>query len=480
MLLKAQFMTRAKAAVKIIITLTQHPSLGPLLIPYTAEDMPDGTMRIMEPGGHLPPPILAKLTDLECQAIDIASKYSERNLMKVFSKETVIPVFYKKLTDEHFKKVVRPYIDKKLVEMLELIRTGELPLYQNEKGNKILYAHNMIDVSPYYTDVQFDFEADNKNFHYSLQCSRNGEPISLLEKKPVIVLTASPATMLLANELHIFQDISSMRILPFTNKLKVSVSATETDKYLEKIVLPVLRYHNTTFSGLRITEEQRTCEAILSVEENVYDTTVLKLAFHYGDETFYPGSKKGKKSAKIHQDEDGRASIHYFYRDIEKESLLTDLLKNAHLALVGDSHFKLREDAPEKDMVDWITANRTMLTEHFRLLSSSNDADYCLDEISMEQEFTEERDWFELHMTVVIGEFRIPFIRFRKNILAGKREYILPDGRVILLPEEWFSKYTDLLEYSEENKTDDENIRIKQTFVGLVESVLNSSPEKKK
>lgn len=473
-------MKKAKAAIKVIITLTQHPVLGPLLIPYAAEDMPDETIQILEHGSHLPPPILSKLSNVERQAIEIASKYSERNLMKVFSKESVIPVFFKRLTEEHFKKVIRPFIDKKLVEMLELIRTEEIPFYQNTKGNKILYAHNMIEVSPYYTDVLFDFEADNKNFHYSLQCNRNNEPTSLLEKKPVIVLTASPANMLLGNELHMFQNISSMRILPFTNKTKVSVNASETDKYLEKIVLPVLRYHDITFSGLRIVEESRSCEPVLSVEENVYDTTVLKLTFRYGDETFYPGAARHKKSAKIHQDEDARATIHYFYRDTEKEEELIKLLKDAHLLLVGDSHFKLREDAPEKDMVNWITSNREMLTRHFRLSSSSNDAEYYLEDIHMEQEITEERDWFELHMTVIIGEFRIPFIRFRKNILAGKREYILPDGRVTLLPEEWFSKYTDLLEHSEENKTGDENIHIKNTFIGLVESAFNEDSEKKR
>ena len=473
-------MRKAKGAIKIIITLAQHPVLGPLFMPYAAEEMPDGTLQVTDPGSHLPPPITARLSDTERRAIDIASKYAERNLMKVFSKETAIPVFYKKLTEDHFKKVVRPFIDKKLVEMLELIRTHEIPLYQNEKGNKTLYAHNLIEVSPYYTDVIFDFEADNKSFHYSLQCYRNGESISLLEKKPVIVLTASPATMLLGNELHIFQNISSMRILPFTNKTKVSVNASETDKYLEKIVLPVLRYHDITSSGLRIFEEQRSCGSILSVEENVYDTTVLKLTFHYGNETFYPGSSRNKKSARTQTDEDGRVSIHYFHRDMEKEEHLVKLLKDAHLTLIGDSHFKLREDVPEKDMVDWITANREMLSQDFRLLSSTNDAAYCLDEIRMEQEVTEERDWFELHMTVVIGEFRIPFIRFRKNILAGKREYILPDGRVILLPEEWFNKYTDLLEHSETDKTGEESIRIKHTFVGLVESALSDDPEKKK
>ena len=55
-------------------------------------------------------------------------------------------------------------------------------------------------------------------------------------------------------------------------------------------------------------------------------------------------------------------------------------------------------------------------------------------------------DWFELHITVVVGNLRIPVSRFRKHILEEKREYLLPDGRMILLPEEWFSKYANLLE----------------------------------
>ena len=474
-------MQGATTTIKVIITLTQHPSLGPLLIPYAVENRSNGTLHIMESGGHLSPDALARLSDVERRAIDIASQYTERNLMKVFSKESVISTFFKKLTTEHFKKVVRPFIDKKLRDMLELIRTEQLPLYQNEKGNKTLYAHNRIEVSPHYTDVLFNFEADDQCFHYSLQCRREGELVSLLEKKPVVVLTASPATMLLGNELHLFCDISSMRILPFTNKNRVSANASETDKYLEKIVLPVLRYHNITSTGLRIIEEQKTCEPILTVEENVYDTTVLKLAFHYGDETFYPGSKKDEKSAKMHHDEDGRVSIHFFYRDTKKEEFLTEWLKTKHLTLIGDSHFKLHEEAPEEAMVDWVTVNRKALAQHFQLLNSSNNANYCLDEVSMEQEITEERDWFELHMTVVIGTFRIPFIRFRKHILAGKREYILPDGRVVVLPAEWFSKYADLLEYSEEDQTaENENIRIKQTFIGVVESALSNTTEKKK
>ena len=65
---------------------------------------------------------------------------------------------------------------------------------------------------------------------------------------------------------------------------------------------------------------------------------------------------------------------------------------------------------------------------------------------SHRQSYDDGPDWFELHITVVIDNLRIPFSRFRKHILEEKHEYALPDGRIILLPEEWFSKYANLME----------------------------------
>ena len=94
---------------------------------------------------------------------------------------------------------------------------------------------------------------------------------------------------------------------------------------------------------------------------------------------------------------------------------------------------------------------------------------YCLDEIRIEQSCDDEVDWFELHITVVIGNLRIPFSRFRKHILEEKREYLLPDGRMILLPEEWFSKYANLLEMGVQTE---KGIRLKHAFIGAVQTAL--------
>ena len=76
-----------------------------------------------------------------------------------------------------------------------------------------------------------------------------------------------------------------------------------------------------------------------------------------------------------------------------------------------------------------------MLQSDFQLTGHMGNTPYCLDEIHIEQSCDDEVvDWFELHITVVVGNLRIPFSRFRKHILEEKREYLLPDGRMILYP----------------------------------------------
>ena len=44
-----------------------------------------------------------------------------------------------------------------------------------------------------------------------------------------------------------------------------------------------------------------------------------------------------------------------------------------------------------------------------------------------------------------------------------------PTGRIVLLPEEWFSKYANLLEAGKES---DKTIRLKRPFIGVIESIL--------
>ena len=70
---------------------------------------------------------------------------------------------------------------------------------------------------------------------------------------------------------------------------------------------------------------------------------------------------------------------------------------------------------------------------------------------------TEDNDWFDIRIIIQIGEFSIPFTKFRKNILNGVREYKLPNSEIAILPEEWFEQYKELFQFGRDS---DKNIQL--------------------
>ena len=460
---------------RVIIVFTEHPIFGILLIPYIAERLNDGTLQLVEQAFHASSEAISMMSEAERQAIDIASYYTEKYLMGLYSREKTVSRFLHKLSKDpaRIKNHIRPFIEKKLLEMLALIRENGLPFYQKQAGSKILYAHHAYHINPHDVEIRVTFHVDSKTFRYQLQCYYEGQSFSLSELKPVVVLTSSPVTLLLGMELYFFPHIESARILAFTKKRSISVDASQIEKYIDNIVIPIARYHEIETHGLNIMEEKCVCEAILSFEDVTYNGQALQLGFRYRDQIFTPDSAIEMKKI-VYRKTSGE--ICFFRRNMIMEEQAVQLLTDAGLQQLNNTYFRLSPKNPEKTLVEWINNHRELLQQSFHLINNAENARYSLDEIHIEQSCDNEVDWFELHITVVIGNLRIPFSRFRKHILEEKREYLLPDGRMILLPEEWFSKYANLLEMGIQTE---KGIRLKHTFIGAVQTALGENGIKK-
>ena len=76
--------------------------------------------------------------------------------------------------------------------------------------------------------------------------------------------------------------------MPFTKKEVISVTTSETEKYIDNILIPIARYHDIKTEGLNLIEKRRNCEAMLIIENTIYDKQLLQLSFRYGDQTFTP------------------------------------------------------------------------------------------------------------------------------------------------------------------------------------------------
>lgn len=465
-------MKQTYTSTQIVIVLTEHPVLGMLLTPYIAEKTSKETIQLMEQAFHAPPEIVARMSLTEQEAIRIASHYTEKYLMGVYSREKTVARFLHKLAEDpdKLKKSIRPFIEKKLHEMLTLIMTKKLPLYQKQSGSKILYTHHACHINKQDVKIRFSFDIDDTCFNYQLQCFHKGKPVPLTEFKPVVVLTSNPATLLLGMELYRFPHLEASRLLPFTKKNRISADITLVEKYIDNIIIPTARYHDINIQGLPVVKEEKACTSLLYLEDTIYSETLLRLDFRYGDLHFTPSTTGEMKKFITRTTIDGKPAIHYFERDLATERKALSLLNENGMECISDSHFKLNDTAPERSITEWVHRHRDLLQQHFVLTSSLQEKPYCLDEIRIEQSYEDGPDWFELHITVVIGKQRIPFSRFRKHILEDNREYTLPDGRIILLPQEWFSKYANLLELGEQKE---KTIRLKHSYIGVMQSVIN-------
>ncbi len=73
--------------------------------------------------------------------------------------------------------------------------------------------------------------------------------------------------------------------------------------------------------------------------------------------------------------------------------------------------------------------------------------DFYLGDIKLELESQEKEDWFDVKAVVRFGDYTIPFLKLKRNLLEGKREFELPNGEIAILPEEWFSRYRSMFEF---------------------------------
>ena len=454
---------------QLIVTINNHPVFGPLLIPYLAKEVSPGVLEAEEKATFVEE---NRVSTAEKKIISLAQSYSEKNLMKVYSKERTVNAFLSKLSDPARREPVRNYIDRKQREIVELIQASSIPLYIRETATKFLYEHHRIFIPVTLAEASFRFELTEQVFRYAVNCELEGRLVPLQRKKPVLVLCARPATLVLGRDLLVFKRIEMPRLNPFLEKTFVEVPASQARRYLEKIVLPMMVRYPASASGFDMIVEYRPCVAELSVTPSVLDRPVLQLRFYYGDACFSPGQAMQRCYPRL-EEEEGKPVVRYFKRNQRKEQECLDFLHGYGFTQVGDMQFSLAGCVSEYALVEWLLKHKEELEAHFTLnVDGGSGTTYFVGDILLEQDIADTPDWFEIRITVRIGEYVFPFILFRKHILEGDRLFKLPDGKVALLPEEWFEKYSDLFSFSSELEG---KLRVRKMYVGLVDGLKDNN-----
>lgn len=89
--------------------------------------------------------------------------------------------------------------------------------------------------------------------------------------------------------------------------------------------------------------ERRPCDAYLYLEDTIYNDTLLRLDFRYGDRTFSPHGSDGIKKIIFREQENGQTVIHYFQRNSTAEKQAIRLLQKPdyNVSVIPISNYRL-------------------------------------------------------------------------------------------------------------------------------------------
>jgi superfamily II DNA or RNA helicase len=458
---------------KFIIAVTEHHSLGHLVLPYLATQSNDKpylsiTQRLR----------LHDLTDsgyqfspLESQIIKLTEKCSDEYLAKKLNKKGTLNDFYKNIKNEEFNKKLIPFIEDTMVRCLDLLKGTTIPVYYKKARYTNLYDEDLIELCYEDTEALFNFQRLENETHYFLSIRHGDKQLSLLHRN-IVLLVNDPCRILYQNKLYFFNNISGSKLVPFFDKEYITIPRNVEDKYYATFVLNSIKSQKINYSGFEIINTIPQQESVLSLEIDISGFPVFILNFLYNNESI-KAKDEGKKVVHLVKQDDNYI-FHCYDRDQTWENKITQLLVS--LGLDGPNNaLRLATDPDPVDSlyqaVLWLSNHLPSLNEAgIRCTQERLDNKYFTGTQELDLKITHHQDWFDIHAVVRFGEFNIPFIRFRKNIINGIREFKLPNGEIAILPKEWFTRYHDIFSFG---KTEDLNLRLQNHHFTLISEIVN-------
>ena len=466
-----------------IVVFTRKRNIGLTAIAYHAQFEKDNPIKLIE---HVTLEHINSLTsnysNEEKEVVKILTTISEQGLFKRFSKtkSTTLKEFMDGLMrDERFKTIIRPYIKRTLYKTILALAGSSIPVYFKDDTFTNLYPSDQLFVASTPAEPHFSFDLIEGSVHYTFKVEQSDESGNIEElfsptDLELMFITTEPASFKVENRLYYFDKLDHKKILPFVNKEAIVVPPHQVKEYMEGFVANTIRHYEVEHRGFEINKVEKSPQIQLKMCQDLKQIPALSLYFKYEDSLFL--ADKGADVFVQLTEENSNYIFTKIERNYSEEKKIYEQLESWGLSKIGDALFRPKEANTMEDpamvkssIVQWLNNYSSKLEKiDYTFEAGKEDKKLYMGTYSLKVETVDKADWFEIRSHVEIGEFSIPFIRFRKNLLGNNPEYTLPDGQIFMLPPEWFTRFSDLFHYA---KVEQETIRLPRSHFQIVEQV---------
>lgn len=484
---------------KIIYSILDHEYLGYIFESFVVQLNAQGdfSYQIQNISSKNIEEFSSGLDSTDFELVSLIDDIQQDTILKKFNTKKLSPVdFFLKIYDAQkgdkvIQEAISAYLENSKARILAKLAGKDLFIMGSD-GNP-LWKPVVWETKK--ATIRFHFMRNEDNTHYFPAIKHDGQKLDF-QYKNAIILCEEPAWLVVDGHLYHFEgNVDGKKIKPFLAKKFIAIPRKVEETYYERFVAPLIASYDVVSRGfdirniatvpkpvLTITDtavKSKTTPALLFAEADSDDhlpseyddgDVSFQIAFQYGTYTFPFDSFASPSSVSM----DKKGEDYIFYkvkRDIPTERHNLNQLKEWGLTIRNGQTLM-----PKSQAFGWLQSTAKTLSENgFILRQNTADAKrYFLGYSSLDVSIEEGRDWFDINARVQFGEYEIPFIQLRSYILNQKKEFTLPNGEIAVIPEWWFTKYSELFAFSEHDSTSDD-IRLRMHHLALVQELKEES-----
>jgi len=403
----------------------------------------------------------------------IVKKFNTRKLSAI---DFFLKIYDPTKGDKALQEAISHYLEDHKAQIMALLPGKPFYVMGND-GNPAWAA---ITWMPEPARVHFHFVRNADSTHYFpiiRYPTGNGSETERVDFqfKDALMVCDEPAYMLVNNRLyHFSKNVDGKKLRPFFAKNHIVIPRNIEQQYYEKFVTQLIANYDVFAKGFEIRPETMLPTPVLTVSElvktgramtaslfgdepdevlvsdNANQQIAFDLSFQYGAFTFRFDSFGPAANVSLEKKGDD-----YIFHRIRRDQRL----ERQKLNFLHETGLDLRQGRlalSKADAFAWLAEVNPRLEEAgFRLEQRADDSKrYFLGYSSIDVSIREGRDWFDIYANVRFGEFEIPFLKLRNLILNKKREFALPNGEIAVIPDTWFTKYSELFGFLEHHHID--------------------------
>ncbi len=408
------------------------------------------------------------------EIVTILNEYSDRKLFKLFSRNKNLREFLENIDGKKIREHIRPYIEKRIYKCLEIARNESVPVFWQKSDLKTFHREDLLQFDQGDAFPVFRFEKEYDRGIYRLSLTVNGEPLDIRKNKTEVIC-CSPCIIKNGNRLIFVSGIDGSKIVPFLTKDAIIIPPASVKKYFSSFVLNTINnYNNVETKGFEIIFPEAEKNAIIDIERGLTGSPVLTLRFSYSGKTFYSVDKE--KSVTLFDDYNGKYTFRKYFRDFVWEGECISILGGMGFSSDDRVNFTISNLSGEYETDLYATLEAVnknydeLLNAGFTINADRLDKKFNIGSLHLDIDYSVDGDWFDVRALVKVGGFEIPFIRLRRHILEGNREFELPDKTVAILPLAWFTQYRNVFELGE---TINDTLKIHKQHFSILSDIVD-------